>query len=361
MPSRSVPLVLAGALLALAGCGKSSGTCTPLVPTDSTYPPSLADWCQVALTQGDVAPLSGDVVPYTLTTPLFSDGAIKRRTVRVPPGTAAVYDPTAPLGFPDGTVLTKSFGFRADARDTTLPIHWVETRVEWKAQGAWNFMAYRWNDAGTEATPEPGGEVLDFSYIDVDGVNQSAHYLVPSELQCQQCHAENGPVAPIGPKARWLNTDFAYADGTENQLARWTKLGILTGAPADPSSAPQLPAAADPDAGTVDQRARAYLEANCAFCHSPQGNARISGLYLAASVPESVQLGICKRPVAAGVGAGGRPYDVFPAQPDQSIIPYRMSSTTPAVAMPQIGRSIVDMHGVALVTEWITGLPGTCD
>ena len=186
-------------------------------------------------------------VPGWVTTPLFSDGATKRRTVRLPPGTSAVYDPTAAFGFPDGTVFTKSFGFRADARDTALPIQWIETRVEWKARGSWNFMAYRWNDAGTQAIAEPGGEVVDLSFVDVDGVAQNAHYLVPSQLQCEQCHSESGAVAPIGPKARLLNTDQAYDGGTENQLAHWSRLGILSGAP-DPASAPKLPAAADPDA-----------------------------------------------------------------------------------------------------------------
>ena len=241
------------------------------------------------LSNGEVAPLAGDVVPFNLTTPLYSDGAIKRRTVRVPPGTAATYTDAGVLGFPDGTVFTKSFGFRQDARDTTLPIHWVETRVEWKAAGAWNFMSYRWNDAGTEAAPLPGGEVVSFSYVDGDGATQDAHYLVPAQLQCEQCHAESGAVAPIGPKTHWLNTDYTYTEGTENQLAHWSRIGILTGAP-DPASAPKQPSAADPDAGTVEQRARAYLEANCGFCHNPTGNARISGLYLNTSVTEPIQL-----------------------------------------------------------------------
>jgi uncharacterized repeat protein (TIGR03806 family) len=351
-------LVLASALMTLAGCGSKS-SCTPRVPADDSYPRTLAEWCQVELQQGEVTPLAEDVVPFGLTTPLFSDGAIKRRTVRVPSGTAAAYEETAVLGFPDGTVFTKTFGFRADARDTTLPIHWVETRLEWKAAGAWNFVSYRWNEAGTEAVAQPGGEIVSFSYVDADGVTQSPHYLVPSQLQCEQCHTESGPVAPIGPKARWINTDYAYAGGTENQLAHWTRLGILSGAP-DPANAPRLPVASDPDAGTVEQRARSYLEANCGFCHSTEGNARVSGLYLQASVTDPVQFGVCKRPVAAGPGAGGRPYDIFPGQPDQSVIPYRMDSTQPAVAMPQIGRSIVDTHGVELVTAWIAGMSGTC-
>jgi uncharacterized repeat protein (TIGR03806 family) len=356
-------LALAGTLVVSVGCGSSTSPgdagCTPRIPTDTTYPSRLADWCQVSLQQGEVTPLSGDIVPFALTTPLFSDGATKRRTVRVPPGTSAVYDPTAALGFPDGTVFTKSFGFRQDARDPSLPVQWIETRIEWKAQGAWNFMAYRWNDAGTDAMAAPGGEVVDLSFVDVDGVAQNAHYLVPSQLQCEQCHAESGAVAPIGPKARMLNTDQAYDGGTENQLAHWSRIGILTGAP-DPASAPKLPVASDPDAGTVEQRARAYLEANCGFCHTPTGNARISGLYLNASVTDPTQIGVCKRPVAAGPGAGGRPFDIVPGDPDASVIPYRMAATSPPAAMPQIGRSVVDAHGLALVSQWIAEMQGGC-
>ena len=359
--SKVVRGVMASAALALAACGSnSSSTCTPKVPTDDSVPGTLAEWCQVELRNGEVAALAGDVVPFTLTTPLYSDGAIKRRTVRVPPGTSSTYTDAGALGFPDGTVFTKSFGFRQDARDTTLPIHWVETRVEWKAAGAWNFMAYRWNDAGTEAVPLPGGEVVSFSYVDGDGVTQAPHYLVPSRPQCEQCHSESGAVEPIGPKAHWLNTDFAYESGTENQLAHWSRIGMLTGAP-DPANAPKLPAAADPDAGTVEQRARSYLDANCGFCHNPTGSARVSGLYLTASITEPVQYGVCKRPVAAGPGAGGRLYDLTPGSPDESVIPYRMESTAPAVAMPQIGRSVVDTHGVELVRQWIGEMSGSCN
>jgi uncharacterized repeat protein (TIGR03806 family) len=355
-------ILLASAFLALAACGSKSdggiGSCTPRVPTDDIWPGTLAEWCQVGLEHGEVTLASG-VVPFDLTTPLFSDGAIKRRTVRLPPGAAANYDDSVVFDFPDGTVFTKSFGFRDDARNTALPIRWIETRLEWKAAGAWNFMAYRWNEAQTEAVAEPGGEVVSFSYVDSDGDTQNTHYLVPSKQQCEQCHAQAGPVEPIGPKARFLNSDYAYPEGSQNQLSHWSQLGILSGAP-EPASAPKLPVASDPSAGTVEERARSYLEANCGFCHSAEGSARTTGLYLLASVSDPLQSGICKRPVAAGQGAGGRPYDVFPGQPDMSIIPYRMAATTPAVAMPQIGRSIVDKHGLQLVTEWITGLPGTC-
>ena len=42
-------------------------------------------------------------------------------------------------------------------------------------------------------------------------------------------------------------------------------------------------------------------------------------------------------------------------------MPYRMESTSPAIAMPQIGRSVVDTHGLALINEWISEMPGSCN
>ncbi|HET9156723.1 MAG TPA: hypothetical protein VFN91_08660, partial [Myxococcaceae bacterium] len=78
---RFVGGIAASVLLALAGCGSNSnGTCTPRVPTDGTAPSTLADWCQVEISGGEVTALASDVVPFAPNTPLFSDGAIKRRT-----------------------------------------------------------------------------------------------------------------------------------------------------------------------------------------------------------------------------------------------------------------------------------------
>ena len=46
------------------------------------------------------------------------------------------------------------------------------------------------------------------------------------------------------------------------------------------------------------------------------------------------------------MGAGDRKVDIFPGQPDLSILPYRMASTQPGVAMPELGRQKV--HDEAL-------------
>lgn len=141
------------ALLAV-GCGSSTPPCTP-VPGGATPFATLDMWCQVALVNGDITAMSG-VTPYTLNTPLFSDFAVKRRTVWMPSGGSATYDATNVFGFPDGTVFTKSFGWADDMRKPQPVLTWVETRVIWKNAGTWQGVAYTWDAAQKTATVNPG-------------------------------------------------------------------------------------------------------------------------------------------------------------------------------------------------------------
>jgi mono/diheme cytochrome c family protein len=98
-------------------------------------------------------------------------------------------------------------------------------------------------------------------------------------------------LTPVGPKARSLNKDYDYGDAVENQLQRWAAVGYLTGAPS-PAEAPALPAFDDPEAGTVEERARAYLDVNCGHCHNASGLARTSGLYLDIHEQSPARLGV---------------------------------------------------------------------
>ena len=161
------------------------------------------------------------------------------------------------------------------------------------------------------------------------------------------------------PKARHLNRDFAYADGTANQLARWTQVGYLTGAPA-PAAAPRNADWLD-SSQPLDARARAYLDINCGHCHNPKGPGNTSGLWLDAATREPLRLGRCKLPIAAGHGTGGHRFGIMPGQPDESILLYRMISTDPGVMMPELGRSLVHTEGVDLIRQWIAEQEGKCE
>jgi hypothetical protein len=120
-------------------------------------------------------------------------------------------------------------------------------------------------------------------------------------------------------------------------------------------------AAADPASGTVEERARMWLDVNCSACHNSRGGAaRTSGLYLDLAQADLHELGLCKPPIAAGRGSGGRSYGIVPGQPDASILVFRLESIEADVKMPELGRNLVDEQGVALIRQWIAELPGGC-
>jgi uncharacterized repeat protein (TIGR03806 family) len=344
-----------------AGAACESSNCMPGGGGGYASAPyqTLSEYCLVEMTDAGIQPKPG-VLPYDLNTPLFSDYAVKLRTVWMPRTASATYDPDGGvMGFPDGTLISKSFGMRDDLRKTSPQIHWIETRILAKVDGTWHGYTYAWNDAQTEATYNPAGQVQAISFILWDGGTLTANYLVPSQTQCIQCHQNGTVMQPIGPKARQLNKDYAYADGGENQLVRWGKVGFLTGAP-DPSIAPVIPVWNDPSTGTIEQRARAYLEGNCAHCHNPGGFASNTGLTLWASETVPLAYGVCKPPVAAGPATGGFQYDIVPGDPNHSILTHRIESTDLQVRMPPLSRSVVDFAGAALVADWIGGLDGGC-
>lgn len=296
------------------------------------------------------------VVPYDLNSPLFSDYATKYRFVKLPPGEYATYHEEDAFDFPVGTILSKTFAFLHDLRDPSKGQRLVETRLLIRRPEGWVGLPYVWNEEQNEAVLDVAGGTLDVAWTHTDGKERTVNYIIPNSNQCKACHENDRILAPIGPKARHLNKDFDYPEGRENQLTSWTRRGILRGAPA-PEVAPKLAVWNDPKTGSLDERARAWLEINCAHCHNARGPARTSGLELLASIHEPVRWGKMKTPVAAGRGSGGRLYDIVPGKPDESILVYRLESTDPGVMMPELPRRLVDEEAVALIREWIEKMP----
>ncbi len=296
------------------------------------------------------------VIPYDVNTPLFSDYAQKFRFVKLPPGTSATYHETEAFEFPVGTVIAKTFAYPLDARDPTLGRRLIETRILKHDPDGWVGLPYIWNAEQTEATLDVAGDFVDVAWIDAAGNQRTNNYIIPNANQCKGCHKQGDRLPPLGPKAGNLNRDFAYAEGTENQLAHWTRRQALTGAP-DPQDAPRLAVWDDPSSGSLDQRARAYLEVSCSHCHNPAGPARNAGLDLSASQQKPTAYGIFKTPVAAGRGTGGRQYGIVPGHPEDSILMFRILSTETGTMMPELGKRMVHDEGAALVREWIAAMP----
>lgn len=294
------------------------------------------------------------VTPYDLTTPLFSDYATKHRYVFTPDGKSAAYAAVGPLDFPVGSVLVKTFAFAPDMREPTVGERFIETRLLIRKAEGWTALAYVWNAEQTEAVLKRTGARLDVGFIDPSGEAQAISYLVPNQNQCKTCHSADGELVPIGPRARNLNRDLDYGDRTQNQLVAWRRLGHLSGGP-EPAKVPRT-AVWDDRSESLEARARAYLDVNCAHCHSPAGMASTSGLFLELEEDRPAHLGIGKAPVAAGRGSGGLGVSIEPGHPERSIMVYRMASTDPGVMMPELGRALPHREGTELVAAYIESL-----
>jgi uncharacterized repeat protein (TIGR03806 family) len=298
---------------------------------------------------GARAPNNG-VTPYDLNTALYSDGALKIRYLYIPRGAAARYSDEGVFDFPLGAVLIKTFGFADDMSRPGQNVRLLETRLLIRRAEGWIALPYVWNEAQTDARLSPAGATVPVNFIDEQGSATALDWAVPNRNQCKGCHDVGGEIEPIGPSARNLNRDMAYEHGAENQLRHWLGEGLLDALPDAPARAAS---AFDAASGSLDARARAYLDVNCAHCHNPQGPAHTSGLDLRWVQADPARWGVMKRPVAAGRGSAGFEFAIEPGHPERSILLYRMRSTDPGVMMPELGRQLVDERGFALIEEWI--------
>lgn len=343
-------------LLLASGCG---GPAPPTASLDAAVtnsrPQKLSEYGLFTGNGASQEPQAG-VIPYDLNSPLFTDYTSKYRFVKMPPGTSAKYSENDAFEFPVGTVIAKTFAYPKDARHPELGERLLETRILLREADGWVGLPYVWNAEQNEALLEVAGSTFDVSWIHTDGSERTNNYIIPNANQCKGCHKQGETMTPLGPKARHLNGDFAYATGTENQLAHWSREGALQGAP-PPGDAPRLAVWDDPHSGTLDARARAWLEINCAHCHNPAGPARNSGLDLLASQTNPTAYGVMKAPVAAGRGSGGLAYDIVPGNPDKSILVFRTGSTDAGIMMPELGKRLIHEEGLALLREWVAAMP----
>jgi uncharacterized repeat protein (TIGR03806 family) len=209
-----------------------------------------------------------------------------------------------------------------------------------RAEG-WVALPYVWNDEQTDARLALAGKRIALT----TPAGEDISYRVPNKNQCKQCHMVDGAVTPIGPKARNLSAD-------------WLELAASSGVlEAQPDEHDTLPDWFDASDGTLETRARAYLDVNCAHCHRPGASASNSGLDLRWEQDNPFAYGVRKPPVAAGRGAGGFLVSIAPGEPDKSIIVHRMNSADPGVAMPELGKATVDPAGVDAVSAWIAAMP----
>jgi mono/diheme cytochrome c family protein len=176
----------------------------------------------------------------------------------------------------------------------------------------------------------------------------------PSREDCLTCHNPRAG-GVLGVKTRQMNHALTYPSGvTDNELRSWNHVGLFEPSisDADIATFDKLAAAGD-ETRSVEDRARSYLDANCAHCHRPGGTvANFDARY---DTPLDKQQ-LVDGPVLIDEGID-RPRIISPHDPWRSIALMRVD-TTGDIRMPPLARNTVDPSGVALLREWIMSMPG---
>ncbi len=333
------------AVLCLVATASAAVTGTTAVPHSKLVPKLLSHTGLYT----DLASLTVDPRNrvYSPQYPLWTDGAVKRRWIRLPVATTIDASDVDAWVFPVGTRLWKEFSFGGRR---------VETRMLVKASAdRWEFASYVWNTAQTDAELAP-----------VDGLSgvvevaPGKRHSIPSVEECRACHDSNR-TEPLGFTALQLSDDRdplgvhgePLAEGAMS-LRTLISEGLLSHArPELLNEAPRIPA---PSA-----RARAalgYLSANCGACHNTLGSLAPLGLSFRQPAyrggMDVVRQGLDRRAKWDRPGAAPETTRIIDFDaPDLSALLLRMKSRRPSSQMPPMGSVMPDHDALNLISGWV--------
>ncbi|WP_400078617.1 PQQ-dependent sugar dehydrogenase [Winogradskyella sp. R77965] len=309
-----------------------------------------------------LTPNSG-VIPYDLVESFWSDGAEKQRWMVIPndgtydtPQEKIIFSENGDWEFPVGSVLIKHFELPIDELNPSLTQR-LETRFSVRASsGNFYFLTYKWNAAQTDAVLLDSGLEEDIQITTASGSTRNQTWTYPGTQDCIACHnpATGGT---IGPRTRNLNSDMFYpvTSLTANQLVTLSYLGILDESIDDTTvQGYQTHKAIDDHTASLDEKARSYLDNNCAYCHRPGGTGDRAQFDLRLS-NSLVQTGLMFAGTNTPLGIPGERI-VVGGDASKSILFHRNESVDPSIAMPPIAKNEADQLGIDLIEEWINQL-----
>lgn len=313
-----------------------------------------------------LTPAAG-VIPYDIIAPLWSDDAAKYRWVAIPndgthdtPVEQIVYNETEDWEYPEGTVFIKHFELALDEANPTETKH-LETRFLVHGEGGVYYgFTYRWNEAGTDATLSTESVSETFTIADPNGVTRQQKWDFPGQSDCLACHTPAAGYV-LGPKTRQLNSDQLYpvTGRVGNQLESLNHIGVFSPA-ININGLSQVLTSKNlmDESASLEDRARSYLDSNCAGCHQPGGGTRSSmDLRLQISLDDA---GVINGDVVDELGIAGAKV-VVPGNLEASILYKRLSEVQTGAAMPPLAKNKLDTTAVALVRDWILSLADGTD
>ncbi len=307
------------------------------------------------------------LIPYSVQSPLWSDGAGKSRWMAVPSGTTIEGTDVWGWNFPADSVLVKTFTLPVN-EDGQVSDRRIETRIMVKIDKEWFGYSYAWNKEQTDAelVPAAGADrkfrvshARDRDPPTVDA--QTWHY--PSRVECMVCHSRAANYV-LGLSTAQMNRTHDYGAVADNQLRTLAHIGLLkmpAQSPEDsaaghlPKPATEYKQLADPydEQQPLENRVRAYLQSNCAHCHTNAGGGN-SKMELAFQT-ELDKMFIVDAPPQHDAFKIADAKLIAPGEPEKSLLPLRMSKRGPG-QMPPLASALPDQRGIELFHQWISSL-----
>jgi uncharacterized repeat protein (TIGR03806 family) len=294
------------------------------------------------------------LIPYTVNSPLWSDGAVKTRWFTVPTNSIIGFAATGAWNFPAGSVFVKNFDLPVDDTNPQR-VRRLETRILVRDTNGYVYGAsYKWRADNSDADLVTTGITEPVEIKTATGT-RTQNWFYPGRQDCLTCHTPaSGGV--LGVNTRELNDNFKYPNGvTAIQLVALGHLKIFDGAfdARKISSYPRLVNLTNM-AAALPLRVRSYLDANCAMCHRPGG---ASVFFDARFDTPLKKQNLINGPVANQLGIAGAKI-IVPGDTNKSIL-LRRVSITGENQMPPLARNRVDDRAVAVMAQWIGALRTT--
>jgi uncharacterized repeat protein (TIGR03806 family) len=296
-PGGPAPLDAAGARLSMTGC---------LDPKNAAQAPTGA-------------------IPYTVSSPLWSDGAQKSRWLFVPDGSKIGVRPDGDFDVPPATAAVKTFTVGGKKIETRLFVRY--------ADGGWAGYSYEWNDDESDALLLQDSKTKPLA--------NGATWYFPSRAECFACHTPSAGFT-LGLEARQLTQD-----GVIDRFA-----SVLE-APIAQNAFPPL-RTADTAGASSEERARGYLHANCSICHREGSGTGAATLDLRIDRAFKDTRTCNVAPQAGDLGVVDSKL-ITPGDPSKSTITLRMRALDQN-RMPNVATRVVDEVGATAVETWIREL-----
>jgi uncharacterized repeat protein (TIGR03806 family) len=291
------------------------------------------------------------LIPYSVNSPLWSDGAMKTRWFTLPTNSVIGFSANGEWAFPAGSVFVKNFDLPVDDTDQKI-LRRLETRVLVRdTNGTVYGASYKWRADDSDADLVSVGTNEDIEIKTATGT-RTQKWFYPGRQDCLTCHTTiSGGV--LGLNTRQLNGSFKYPNGvTGNQLHTLGHLGIFDAAFDDRKIFfyPHLVNITN-TAAALQLRVRSYLDANCAMCHRPGSAGAFFDTRFGTPLKKQ---NLINGAVANQLGIPGAKV-IVPGDTNKSIL-FQRISITGENQMPPLARNLVDDKTVAVIGKWISSL-----